>query len=879
MELSLQSQKDYKSMRRIRQMMITKEKLHINDKIKYDRFLELYKRYGKGIEEKDFAKYVLDIPSLKHYYLQIGKTKETPILIREYVSPKDIDRMRKQVEDFVKNSEKKKFGYEDVEQIYFTYGGKLDMAVFAEEVLGISSHTVECMKSVRTKTTKFFVNQFIDRIEIRKRQNAIILGSKLHIDDTITKEQFENLYTQYGKGLSESEFAIKILQIPQARFNRLKNGRNLDTRVLSRYAYNMDSVFKLRENVITREKLHISQEINYSRFKELYIKYAGPLSEELFAEEILDLTVDSLKNMRNGGNGIILTNIAISEEFVFRLRDIIASENDFRQNQEISLEKIEELYKKYGGILSPKLFAIKILDISIDSYNSLKCGGIKKTAILRNYEPNRFWALRRKIILHENLHYEEEMDYTRLSKLHRTYAPQENEAIFAERIFDIPTKSFYNLSFGSTKKVKILKDEPLPSDEELQKLKFQIALEYGLHIKDTMSYTKFKTIYNRYGGIFLEEDFARIMFDISKNCYKKMRDDFKYTPRILSKTMMSESEIKKLRREVILDNDIYPEKPITHKEFKKIYKSYEHILSQRLFAELILGVDGQCLNKLKAKECESIEALHDMKAVYSKRPPYLNDKEVELLRECLILGLSDETIATRLFVTMPYLKRNVEMLYRYDRLSLAEIEAERIARGIGMASLKVKDSKPGNTQKKDKKESEKRLKESEVLGKKVNKVLEDFEMTEKDIQTVRAYIENCSQRFKYGEFPEIELPKLEECIDFVIGQASDIKLYSRVCVSFGLYKKASVFISNNIDNDGINPEDKLKLKKFQRSINYANQRQNAVNMISRGTKDAKFISAQTGIAEVDVLDMQKRLGQGLEIDVKGWLNRDLDEED
>ena len=105
---------------------------------------------------------------------------------------------------------------------------------------------------------------------------------------------------------------------------------------------------------------------------------------------------------------------------------------------------------------------------------------------------------------------------------------------------------------------------------------------------------------------------------------------------------------------------------------------------------------------------------------------------------------------------------------------------------------------------------------------------------------------------------------------------SDIKLFSRVCVFFGLYKKASVFISNNIDNPDVAEKEKNTLRKIQRSINYANRKQNAVNMISKGITDAKFISAQVGISEVDVMEMQNRLKAGQEINVKKWIDLDGD---
>ncbi len=67
MELSLQSKTNLKSVYKLRERFIEEEKLHINDKIDYEKFQELYEKYGEDFTEKEFAKYFLDIDNLKHY--------------------------------------------------------------------------------------------------------------------------------------------------------------------------------------------------------------------------------------------------------------------------------------------------------------------------------------------------------------------------------------------------------------------------------------------------------------------------------------------------------------------------------------------------------------------------------------------------------------------------------------------------------------------------------------------------------------------------------------------------------------------------------------------------------------------------------------------
>ena len=284
-------------------MMITKEKLHINNKIEYEKFLELYRKYGDGVDEKDFAKYFLDIPYQKHYYLQCGKSKSTPVLSREYVSPREIERIKEYVNNFIYDFKLTQVNYEIVKMLYARYGGRLSIAMFGEDILGITPHTIECIKSDRSKSANLFAITNIDRIKIRQRQNEIIVAERLHIGDTITLDEFYRLYKKYGKGISEQEFATKILQISSvSRFNTFKSGKNEYTTILEKYIYNPESVYKLREHVIKKENLYIDDLIGYARFKELHRKYGIPLSEEMFAEEVLDITAVGVKNMRVAGS-------------------------------------------------------------------------------------------------------------------------------------------------------------------------------------------------------------------------------------------------------------------------------------------------------------------------------------------------------------------------------------------------------------------------------------------------------------------------------------------------------------------------------------------------------------------------------------------------
>ena len=76
----------------LRQEMIEKEKLHINDSINYEKFLELYNEYGKELSQEDFARIYLDI-SISNYY-NLKSKKEIKILKEEEIEDEYICRIK-----------------------------------------------------------------------------------------------------------------------------------------------------------------------------------------------------------------------------------------------------------------------------------------------------------------------------------------------------------------------------------------------------------------------------------------------------------------------------------------------------------------------------------------------------------------------------------------------------------------------------------------------------------------------------------------------------------------------------------------------------------------------------------------------------------------
>lgn len=137
MKLSVQSKfKSEKILARRREMLI-KERLHIKDKISYDTFLSLYKKYGEGLEDIDFAYAFLDIEDLAFRNLRRGRTSESIILAKEYVSDKELIEIRDKVIEKYNFQTGDMINKEQFMQIYDTIAGRISFRMLAEEILGM----------------------------------------------------------------------------------------------------------------------------------------------------------------------------------------------------------------------------------------------------------------------------------------------------------------------------------------------------------------------------------------------------------------------------------------------------------------------------------------------------------------------------------------------------------------------------------------------------------------------------------------------------------------------------------------------------------------------------------------------------------------------
>ena len=299
MELSLQPKYSYKKLYNKREEMIIKEKLHIQDSITYMQFESLYKKYGSGLSEKDFAKYFLDIDYASYYKLQSKYRKTAIILEREFYLDEEFEEIRKQVLN-LGLTKKDRLNYKKLVELYNIYGRKFSLKTFAEEELTINAHRVDDLNSNKESEARILTREFEDKKTIRKiRESLASKEKKLHMNSQIKLSEFNELYQIYvineGLELDRKAFALKVLGISNDVYGRFEGGKREKVFIFSTYPINPEYIANLREKVIISENLYIDEPISAERFDELYENYAGVLTEEVFAEEILDSSIDTVK--------------------------------------------------------------------------------------------------------------------------------------------------------------------------------------------------------------------------------------------------------------------------------------------------------------------------------------------------------------------------------------------------------------------------------------------------------------------------------------------------------------------------------------------------------------------------------------------------------
>lgn len=798
MELTIKSKFASEEILEKRRQMIKNEKLHIKDEISMETLKNLYREYGQGFDEIDFAWAFLDIDQLRYTNIKSGKTEKTAILVYEYVSNEEFENIRNEVtkEYNLKHGEKR--SSEEILEMYDKFSGRLSIGLFLEEILGIRSSIIKNFKKGDVKNGKI---------------------------------NFDSKPGEYNT------FYKKKPDIPM-------------------YVLNPDYIYELRKKLFSEANLCVGDSISYEQLQALDKEYCLDLPEIIFAQKVIGMQTNSfnaLKNhkSKNPINELVFQDVDIPNEYIREITDKIAILHKLEAGQLLERERFYDFYDRYGGILSRQKFATLVLEISNKSYSDMINESSKSITILSSREETDFDTLSKKIVKAEKLHHGDWIKYEQFKEIHQKYTPNVSEFVFAEKVLGIKSHCLENMKYNGSRSRIYLK---LPSKNKLKKLQKKVIIENNIHINDELDYKEVERLYEIYGGILPIKMFAIEILGIDKQSFLRIKNHDDKKALALFNLKISKIEIEEVKQKVILKANLQKPRELTLEEINDLYAIYGGIMSKVMFARKILGVSNDSLNDLKYKKYD--------KTMVCVRLDF-NDEEVEKIKEYMKQGLSDTKIAIRMGVTVTFLRISMNTLHQksflYEKVKELKDQGNVPEQMLEKLKINEEDLKEMLViYRKERLENSKKARKANI-EEKARKVIDDYNFTDKNIKIVRVYIEECKKSFEEGEFLKKDLDFLMECMIFVQCNCKEIEFFSKICISYNEYQMASRFIAENIDNEDILPEEKVKLRSFRQSIEHTIKKENALKILRYSNKAAKQISEETGLLEVEVIELKRRI--------------------
>ncbi len=874
----------------LRQEMIKKEKLHIHDIIDYQQFLELYNQYGQGLSKEDFGEIYLDLSRGDYYSLKKNRCR---ILKNEEIDDEYICFIKQYV---IKNfglEKGKTVSYEEIQQMYQSIFTKLSETLFAEKILDISSHSLSCIKYDKTDRATIFTStddtyfrkeipEKAIRKEIRRKtreanyaikeiKNTVAEDRKLHIGDKISYSQFQEIYEIYGKELyTEYDFAKTILGISEGKAKNLIHKKIEEVEIWKNETLDLDSLLEIREGVIKSEGLHIKDEITYEQFQRLYEKYAGKLSEEMFAEEILDISRVGFKNLKKGKSpiSIILSNIDISEEIKEKVCQEIKKNAHIYKGKRISYEEFLYLYRKYAFVIKEIDFAEKILKINVTQFRELKKGKCKTTRVFNTddfevYDELELRQLRDIVIKENRLHIGDSISGQKFQRLYDTYGFGMSKEFFGEKILDMKPYRIRVILADSNENTIILLNEKVSKDE-FKRIRTRFLKSREHCIGDMINYKEFTRLYQQYGEKLSEVQFAEKILFITNDNLKAIRQNAK-TGRetaIFGNLRLSDAYMAKLKARIIKKYALYFRQNITPEFFDKIYQEANTIFSKADFAKKILEVSQQSYYKMYVARMSETFVILGISGDNHNKKRFL-EMQTEVLKTLLKKGYDYQSIAKETNLTEKQVGQKANHFYDEgiaDRqVSIQNYIYHQLNDGQYLDKNQIEEEdKTYILQIKEKIAQDKQF---EKLEDRCIDIVDDFKETKRSREQIMEYIKLCQE--KYAEdlknMPRKTMETLQSVLEYLNSTNMTYNtFFIKACISQKNYTSANRFITFCMQKPDLTVQEKKDLQELRTMIREAIKINEARELINLN-RSIPEIMMQTGMNEVDIVKMKKHI--------------------
>lgn len=494
--------------------------------------------------------------------------------------------------------ENKEINIKEAEMLYHTYGEGLSEETFSKEVLNVDENIYKRAKREKRNIRVLTVKDTLSEEQIRELRKKIIKDG--YAGKKVNYKEFLEIYEQYGKGLQERTFALFVLDIRCRNYGKLRESAQKkeakDRKEVHVIILKNVGNIKETKNKMIQDGYEDYLLESYDDFLKLYKMYGYTFTKECFYREILEIGYDEYKTFKMGKKQVRILSPEITQDRIDSLVKVL-EENGYKEKM-INYQEFLELYSEYGKFFEEKEFAIRVLNLTGDSYKSIKHTGIR-AMILKDVIINEK-AERIKQTLVEKKYVNKPIGTEELKELYQKYGEDLEEKEFALDVLELPLDSYRGLRRkGNKDRSRILKKQIPKEVERIKKILFE---NYSNQKED---YDKLHELYQEYGYFLSERQFAMQVLEVNSSSYQtaqyRKKKGLKSQLTFFPIKELTYEEMASIRRQLILDG--YENRKITRAQIDELKEIYGKRMTRARFEEEILGICWlRKENKKKVKE-------------------------------------------------------------------------------------------------------------------------------------------------------------------------------------------------------------------------------------------------------------------------------------
>lgn len=446
-------------------------------KANYDDLIKLYQDFGQGLTLVTFVTRVLNLNYGNYKKAQYDKNYKL-IILKNIGNIEDIKNIM--INDGYENYTIT--SYTEFLNLYNSYGYTFTKTIFATEIINISYGSYRKLKEMgENYKIKILSN---DLKEEKINEISTIIENKGYSNKLINYNEFIDLYSLYGDGLTERDFALKVLKITLDSFKSLKY-KNRNCFILKENKNNNISYEYIIQKMID-DKL-INKAITYEDLKQLHTKYGEDLSEKDFALEVLGISLDSYRLLCRVNNKDKIRILKKEIEKEIQRTELLLIKKGYT-NKKISYQEWQDLYLQYGYFLSQKAFSNKVLKISYSAYQNIKRNKTFITVFpCKKQSTEQLEIIKNKLV--EQGYEDAKVSKEEIESLYKIYGEGIEKNDFVNKILGINELYKY-------KRKTILKKTDILDLDQIEEIKQKI-FSMGYYQKKVASFTV-EYLYNKY---------------------------------------------------------------------------------------------------------------------------------------------------------------------------------------------------------------------------------------------------------------------------------------------------------------------------------------------------------------------------------------------